>query len=135
MKNYFFTIVLILLVVFGLFNIFNKNKANINQRGWIANVSITEQSEEESVEQGLTLELTSPKDKTTINVSTVIVSGKTSPGVDVFINEKELKADSSGNFSINYELFEGENNIFVAANDIFGNYAERSVTVYLETTE
>lgn len=83
----------------------------------------------------LTLDLTSPTDKSIVSTSKVIVSGKTSPNAEVFVNEKELKADASGNFSVDYELFEGENEIFVAVNDSLGNYAEKSVIVYLETNE
>lgn len=134
MKNYFLTIVLVLLVAFGLFNIFRnkKNSKQLVKQNQNEKVLLTE---EKPVEQGLSLELTSPADKSVVNTPSVTVSGKTSPNVDVFVNEKELKSDSSGNFSVSYELFEGENNIFVAVNDAFGNYAEKSVTVYLETTE
>jgi len=93
------------------------------------------EEKEANVSQGLSLELTSPADKSVVNTSTITVSGKTGANADIFVNEKETKSDSSGVFSISYELFEGENEIYVAVNDDAGNYAEKSITVYLETTE
>lgn len=89
----------------------------------------------EETNQGLILEIDQPKDKKTVNSSSIIVSGKTSPSADVFINEKELKADSQGNFKTTINLDEGENIIAVVASDSQGNYAEKELTVILETLE
>lgn len=136
MKNYTTTIVLVLLVILASLFVFKDNNKLKQLSKNISNTDVTSTGQpEQSIESGLTLELSSPKDKVVVNTAVVTVTGKTSPGADVFVNEKELKADSTGNFSVDYELFEGENNIFVAVNDILGNYAEKTVTVYLETTE
>lgn len=144
MKKYLFTIVLVILIIFGAFVVFKNKKVydklnKIVPKKTISRTSTTELEKkiekEKPGEQGLTLELISPTDKNVVNTSKVTVSGKTSPNAEVFVNEKELKADASGNFSVDYDLFEGENEIFVAVNDSLGNYAEKSITVYLETNE
>jgi hypothetical protein len=57
------------------------------------------------------------------------VQGKTSANAEVFVNDKEAKADASGSFSIAIVLDEGENIISVAANDASGNYASQDLTV------
>lgn len=81
----------------------------------------------------ITLEVTEPANNSIVSNSSVMVKGKTSPGADVFINEKELKADSSGNFSTSLNLDEGENYILVSANDSNGNFSEKEIIVNLET--
>ena len=40
-----------------------------------------------------------------------------------------------GNFSVNYNLDEGENLLTIVANDQAGNYAEKEMTVFLQTQE
>lgn len=94
-----------------------------------------EESTASEISQRLTLEVYQPKDKATVNSSTITVAGKTSALADVFVNEKELKADSNGNFSTNLNLDEGENIITVIVSDEQGNYAEKELTVTLETVE
>lgn len=103
-----------------------KTNQNPTQTTGSGNVNVT---------SGLSLQVSSPTDKTTLATSTVTVSGKTNPGADVFINDKQLKADASGSFSTQVALDEGENSIIVVANDASGNYAERDLTVYLESTQ
>lgn len=83
----------------------------------------------------LTLSISSPADKSTVASSAIQVIGKTGPNAEVFVNDVETKADSTGNFFVNISLDEGENNLFIVVNDSLGNYAERELTVYLETTE
>lgn len=87
------------------------------------------------VDTELTLSISSPADKSTVTSSAIQVIGKTGSNAEVFINDVETKADSSGNFFANISLDEGENNLFIVVNDDSGNYAERELTVYLETTE
>ena len=76
-----------------------------------------------------------PSDKETVNSQSVKVTGKTSAMAEVFVNEKKTKADQNGNFSIEIILEEGENIINVTANDSAGNFAEKEITVYLESTQ
>lgn len=139
MRSHYLTIVLIILILIGSFFIIKDkesfNKLTNNVSNVINNVSDNSNQLEKPVEEGLSLELNSPNNNSTVDTPTITVSGKTSPNAEVFINEKELTADQSGDFSVDYELFEGENDIFIAVNDDLGNYAEKSIIVYLETTE
>lgn len=80
----------------------------------------------------IALEITSPQVSSTINTSSVLVQGKTSPLADVFVNDIETKADNSGNFSVNLNLDEGENDITIMANDSEGNFAEKELSVSYE---
>ncbi len=79
------------------------------------------------------LNIASPLDKSTVDTPTIQVKGQTLPGETVFINEKELQSDSSGNFSTSINLDEGENYVIVVVSDKEGNYAEKDLVVYLET--
>lgn len=77
----------------------------------------------------LTLTITSPTNGATVTNTSLRVSGKTVPGAEVFINDKEARADALGNFSVTITLDEGENTIIVMANDADGNVAEKELTV------
>jgi hypothetical protein len=77
----------------------------------------------------ITLSISSPKTGSTVTSSSLKISGKTSAGADVFVNELETKADASGNFSVTMSLDEGDNYIIVMANDAEGNVAEAELTV------
>lgn len=81
------------------------------------------------VSGNITLTISSPSDGSTVNSPEVTVSGKTTPNAEVFVNEKEIKADSSGSFFTKLTLDEGENTIAVIANDEQGNYIEKDITV------
>jgi cold shock CspA family protein len=87
------------------------------------------------VSENLTLTVTSPADKSTVNSAAIQVIGKTAPNAEVFVNDQSGKADSTGNFFVNFSLDEGENVLTVVANDDKGNYAEKELTIYLESTE
>ena len=142
-KIYF---LLILLIIFGLLVLYSRQmkkttptesgqtiptqSITVNQSG---TTLITETPN--NISEGLTLEVTSPINNSTVNTVSTLVKGKTSPNAEVFVNEKELKADSNGEFSTTVTLEEGENYILVSANDEQGNYAEKEVMVNLETVE
>lgn len=83
-------------------------------------------------QQKLTLAVTQPGNGTTTNSSSVVVKGKTIAKADVFVNEAETKADSSGNFSVSLKLDEGENYILVVAADSEGNSTEQELTMNYE---
>ncbi len=95
----------------------------------------TSTAETTEIAEGLTLTISAPDDKVTVNSQALQVIGKTSPNADVFVNDVQAKADSTGNFFVNYSLDEGENVLTVVANDDKGNYAEKELTVYLESTQ
>ncbi len=78
------------------------------------------------------LNITSPANNSTVKVPYVRVVGKTTPRADVFVNGMEAFADAKGNFSVNTALDEGENMIYVAANDTNGNSAEQELIVTYE---
>lgn len=82
-----------------------------------------------NVSQGLALEISQPTDGLVISLPQFTVKGKTSAFAIVSVNDSELKADASGNFSTLLTLDEGENTIVIVANDSAGNYAEKELTV------
>lgn len=86
-------------------------------------------SDTKLIQQGLSLTLSAPTDGSTTKSASVTVRGKTLPGADVFVNENEMKADAQGNFSSTITLDEGENVIYVTANDVNGNYAEQGLSI------
>ena len=90
---------------------------------------------ESLIEEGLFLEVTSPVNGATVSDPILVVSGKTEPNAEVFINESELTADSQGNFSTTITFEEGENVVVITASDDDGNYAERELTVIHEPTD
>jgi|GEM_PF-2132961 len=92
-------------------------------------IKVTDSSSKEEI----FLEITTPKENDVVSSSLLTVRGKTLPKADVFVNDKELKADSNGNFSTNITLDEGENMIVVVSNDDMGNYLEREFLVSLES--
>jgi hypothetical protein len=81
----------------------------------------------------ITLTITSPLNGATLNSTTVNISGKTSPRADVFVNDKETKADAQGNFSLKIELEEGQNSLVVIANDESGNVVEQVFSVNIQS--
>lgn len=85
------------------------------------------------VSDKISLDVSSPVDGSTLNSASVVVKGTTTAGAEVFINDKETKADSNGYFSMALSLDEGENQIVVIANDANGNTAEKDLVVTVET--
>jgi len=127
--------VFLMLVFFSLYYLTQNKKVKVSDTTNTTEVITNSPANNIEINSNFALEVLSPKDKTTVSSTTIKVSGKTAANADVFVNEKELKADLSGNFSVDYELFEGENNIYVSANDDQGNHAEKSIIVYLESIQ
>ncbi len=127
-----FVIIILVLLGIGLFDL-NKTKSQTSSSGR----EITDSQNGQTIESPssiknisqITLEITSPKNNSTVKNGTVTVSGKTLSNADVFVNDKELKADAFGNFSTSVQLDEGQNTIVVAANDPQGNISEREINV------
>ncbi len=84
---------------------------------------------DQTVSGNITLTVSSPSDGLTVNSPDITVSGKTTPNADVSVNDQEIKADASGNFSVKLTLDEGDNPITVTASDEQGNYIEKDITV------
>lgn len=86
----------------------------------------------EVVSGSISLTISTPQDKSTVNTLEVTVTGKTTPNAEVFVNDQETKADANGSFTVKLTLDEGENPISVSVNDDQGNYAEKEITVTYE---
>lgn len=86
-------------------------------------------------ETGISLEIIQPEDQTTVSDPNLTVQGRTTAGAEVFVNDLQLTADSQGNFQANVFLDEGENVIVIVANDQEGNFAEKELTITLETPQ
>ncbi len=140
-QKVFIPLLIVIVLLAGLFVFGRGAKKETATMNGVITPTVREEEqavvEEETAtqESTLTLEITSPQDGATVSSSTITVTGKTAPNIQVFVNEKELIADTDGNFSTTIELFEGENVIFVVANNNVGDYVERELTVTLESTE
>jgi len=77
----------------------------------------------------IALTVTSPKDNTQVSSPTLKVVGKTVANADVFVNDQDLKADATGNFTATVNLEEGDNFISFTAIDDSGNVSEQEITV------
>lgn len=82
-----------------------------------------------SIASEISLTVSSPANNAVVKSATIVVRGKTSPNAEVFVNDEETKANSSGNFSVRLTLEEGENYILVVANDAQGKFSERELTI------
>ncbi len=78
------------------------------------------------------LTLTSVSGAMTVTNPQLVVSGKTVANADVFVNDRDLKADAQGNFATTITLDEGENTINVVVNDAAGNSTEKEFVVTLQ---
>lgn len=136
-RNFLIFLAVIVFIALASFAVSSK-KSLVNNS---ANKAITtsgeveegEPNEIEGSENEISLEITSPKDNEVVTKSPVLVTGITASKAEVFVNYAETKADNDGNFKVSIPLDEGENEIFVTANDQNGNYAESSVKISLNT--
>jgi len=138
-------LIIFFLLFFGLLIFLIKQKIinnpklrNIFQDNQITKQTSLNQEEvptAEPVAKGLILEIIEPKDNVTYNNPSIRVSGKTPAYAEVYVNDIQTKADEKGYFSLNYNLDEGENLLIITANDKNGNYAEKEITVFLQTQE
>ncbi len=80
------------------------------------------------------LNISSPANGTSVKTPALTVKGKTVPKAEVIANETETVADTSGNFTANINLDEGDNIISVTAIDADGNSVEKEMTVSYNPT-
>ncbi len=78
------------------------------------------------------LNINTPTDGEIVKSSNIIVTGATAPNAEVNINDRQVTADTKGNFSAAITLDEGENTIVVTTNDNIGNFSEKEMTVTYE---
>ncbi|OGE82410.1 MAG: hypothetical protein A3B10_02960 [Candidatus Doudnabacteria bacterium RIFCSPLOWO2_01_FULL_44_21] len=70
------------------------------------------------------LEIVEPGSDLTIDGNSLVVSGKTEIGADVFINNQQVLADSSGQFSENLLLSPGLNIVEISSQNKFGKISK-----------
>ena len=138
-------LIIFFLLFFGLLIFLIKQKRinnpklrNIFQNNQITNQTSLNQEEiptAKPVAKRLILEIIEPKDNVTYNNPSIKVFGKTKANVEIYVNDIQTKADEKCYFSLNYNLDEGENLLTITANDQDGNYAEKEITVILQTQE
>lgn len=78
---------------------------------------------------GIPLNISSPVNGASVTNATLTVKGKTIARADVVVNDAETTADTSGNFTANITLDEGDNIISILAIDADGNSSEKEMTV------
>ncbi len=137
-------IVLIVLVIVALMAggafLYGKGKLNLNSgvptsssSSYALSPSAPDDTETVSTSDKISLVITSPALGSVLKSSNVTINGKTSPNAEVFVNDASTKADANGNFTLNVSLDEGENTLIINANDEFGNVAEQTLTVNVQT--
>lgn len=113
-------------------DVFNYAASGSNQQSSGSNQASTDEVGNVS-SKNIDLTVNYPADGSTLTSSTINVTGTTTPGADVFVNDQAGKADPNGNFSIKITLDEGQNGLVVIANDANGNVAERDLSVNVQT--
>jgi len=99
------------------------------------NINSTTEEPVASYKNEITLAIKTPKNGDIVTSSSLSVTGTTSPNAEVFVNDKETKADSDGDFSVKLILEEDENYILITANDSEGNSAEQDLSVIYQPKE
>ena len=129
-KHFFIFNFLILIIglsfLFGLYYILNiQYKVSSNP---FSNGPVT------SKPKSFTLDLAQPVDDTLTFKSSILLSGKTSPKIQVLISNNSdnqvIQSKSDGSFSITLNLDEGVNNIKVVVFDSTGDFRETERLVY-----
>ncbi len=145
-KIYLFivAVIIILVAATGLLFVSQNKKAALNQAG---NQKVQQQIPTETGQQTTTqsgtapktgdipLSVSEPQNGTTSQVSVINVKGKTAPNAEVYVNDKQVQADSSGAFTVSLALDEGDNYILVAAADTSGGYSEKELTMIYEPVQ
>ena len=78
------------------------------------------------------IEISSPQDNSLTQRSEIQITGKTTPGVDLKINNLPSVVGVNGDFSQYIKLNEGKNEILIIAQDTAGNKEEKKLTVTYE---
>lgn len=78
------------------------------------------------------LEVTKPIDQLSVNIESVLVSGRTDPEAEISINNQQIQVDLSGKFSQEIKLTENINNIVIEARSKDGKVTKIERTVFLK---
>lgn len=78
------------------------------------------------------LEITEPEEGKKVNQSSVIIKGKTDKETIIKINDYPIVVNALGEFEHEVTLNEGENKIKIQAQDLAGNYEEKTLTIIFE---
>ncbi|MGB9707585.1 MAG: hypothetical protein ACPL1D_02430 [Microgenomates group bacterium] len=138
MKKIIFYLGIAIILIIGII-FYTKNKSSItNQSSKTGLPQLPKSNQvslptEKPISSGIDLDIYEPKSNSIVNSPMIKVKGKTAPLAEVYINDKETKANMQGDFSLDYILDEGENILTIMANDEYGNYAEKEVVVTLES--
>jgi cytoskeletal protein RodZ len=78
------------------------------------------------------LEITSPKEGSTVTSLNIIVTGKTSPDATLFINGQDVALSKDGSFSKEITFFPGETVINVKSENRFGRVTEVTRKIFVK---
>ena len=78
------------------------------------------------------LEIIEPEEGKKVNQSSVIIKGKTDKETIIKINDYPIVVNALGEFEHEVTLNEGENKIKIQAQDLAGNYEEKTLTIIFE---
>lgn len=78
------------------------------------------------------LEIIEPEEGKKVNQSSVIIKGKTDKETIIKINDYPIVVNAIGEFEHEVTLNEGENKIKIQAQDLAGNYEEKTLTIIFE---
>ncbi|MBI2022409.1 helix-turn-helix domain-containing protein [Candidatus Daviesbacteria bacterium] len=78
------------------------------------------------------LQVESPKEGHTVEIPSVVVSGKTESEVKVKVNEQEIGVDKDGNFREEIKLSSSTNKIEITATSRFGQSSKVERTVFVK---
>lgn len=79
-----------------------------------------------------TLEVSSPGEQQTVEVTSVLVEGKTDPEAKVMVNNQEVGVDKEGHFKEEVKLSSSTNIITVTSSSKFGQTAKVERTVFVK---
>lgn len=76
----------------------------------------------------------SPQDNSVLSSKVVTIKGYVDPGSIILVDGKSAPVDGTGNFETNIEINTNPQTINIAATDIAGNTAQKTLTLYLDLT-
>jgi len=110
-------------------NFLKKKDSGNNNTANTVNTQLKDKAGNPSSLSKINLLVTEPLEGETVTNSAITIKGVTNPNATVFINEKEIKADSNGNFMTSLVIEEGENLLVIIAHDEYGNYIEKELAI------
>lgn len=78
------------------------------------------------------LDITSPVQGQTVEMTSIFIEGSTDPETHVTVNEQEIGIDSNGNFKEEIKLSSSVNTITIVATSKFGQSSKVERTVYIK---